>query len=345
MEDIVTALEGISWVSPWVLWLLPLPLLVYYFIPAYQGNQQRALRVPDISPYLEVAAPRQDTGLSAQRWVRVLLLTLAWLTLLLATARPQSYGDPIGVPVTGRDLMLGIDISGSMREADLYAGNQRATRMAVVKQVAKEFVSRRSGDRVGLIMFGSQAYVQTPLTHDHDTVQHFLDEAVVGLAGRSTAIGDAIGLSVKRLRDRPEASRVLILLTDGENSAGVIDPIEAAGLAAQSDIRIHTIGVGSEPRESVFNITLGTRRSELDEATLKEISRVTGGQYFRARNQQELANIYREIDRLEPTELDTEEFRPLQELFAWPLSAALVLSMLWAVMGTSLSVFYQRGTH
>jgi len=270
---------------------------------------------------------------SSQNLLRATLLILAWLTLLAATARPQSFGEPIGIPVTGRDLMLGIDISGSMREADLYAGNTRATRMAVVKQVAQDFVSRRAGDRVGLIMFGSQAYVQTPLTHDHETVQHFLDEAAVGLAGRSTAIGDAIGLAVKRLRDRPDASRVLILLTDGENSAGVIEPVAAARLAATSGIRIHTIGVGSDVREGVFNVPFGNQRSELDEATLRAISSETGGQYFRARNQQELASIYREIDRLEPTTLDAEEFRPLRELFVWPLSASLLLTLLWAMAG------------
>lgn len=326
------ALADISWAQPWALVLLPLPLLVYFLAPAKRVVRERALRVPDIAPYSGLT--HADSPANARHWVRVLLLTLAWCALLLATARPQSFGEPVGVPISGRDLMLNIDISGSMREADLYAGNTRATRMAVVKQVARDFIARRAGDRVGLIMFGSQAYVQTPLTHDHQTVQHFLDEAAVGLAGRSTAIGDSIGLAVKRLRDRPESSRVIILLTDGENSAGVLEPIAAARLAAQSGIRIHAIGVGSESRESLFNVPFGTRRSELDEKTLQAISDATGGQYFRARNQQELANIYSEIDRLEPTEQEADEFRPLRELFAWPLSVALVLSMLWALLGT-----------
>jgi len=324
-------LSNVTWAMPWVVWLLPLPLVFYCLLPARRQSRDRALRVPDIGPYQSFS---QHKGMeSSQNLLRATLLILAWLTLLAATARPQSFGEPIGIPVTGRDLMLGIDISGSMREADLYAGNTRATRMAVVKQVAQDFVSRRAGDRVGLIMFGSQAYVQTPLTHDHETVQHFLDEAAVGLAGRSTAIGDAIGLAVKRLRDRPDASRVLILLTDGENSAGVIEPVAAARLAATSGIRIHTIGVGSDVREGVFNVPFGNQRSELDEATLRAISSETGGQYFRARNQQELASIYREIDRLEPTTLDAEEFRPLRELFVWPLSASLLLTLLWAMAG------------
>jgi Ca-activated chloride channel family protein len=324
-------MSNLTWVFPWVFWLLPLPLLVYRFAPAKHSPGGRALLVPSVETYTQFA----DTVSSARNvgWIRLLLLVLVWVALLLSAARPQHFGEAIGVPVSGRDLMLGIDISGSMREADLYAGNTRATRMAVVKQVAKEFVARRTGDRVGLIMFGSQAYVQTPLTHDHKTVQHFLDEATVGLAGRSTAIGDAIGLAVKRLRDKPDATRVLILLTDGANSAGVIEPIAAAKLAAQSDIRIHSIGVGSQVRENLINSPFGARRSELDETTLRAISAATGGQYFRARNQQELANIYLEIDKLEPTELESEEYRPLRELFVWPLGAALVLSMIWVLSG------------
>jgi len=324
-------LPDILWAYPWVLLLLPLPYLIYKFAPPYRSSGKRALLVPDIDTYKDFVAGSKRRGPRAD--IRMILFSLLWILLLVAGARPQYFGEAIGVPVSGRDLMLGIDISGSMREADLYAGNTRATRMAVVKQVASDFVSRRTGDRVGLIMFGSQAYVQTPLTHDHATVQHFLNEAAVGLAGRSTAIGDAIGLSVKRLRDRPEASRVLILLTDGENSAGILDPIEAAKLAAQSDIRIHAIGVGSEVRENIFSAPFGATRSELDEKTLRAISSATGGQYFRARNQQELANIYNEIDRLEPTDLDSEEYRPLKELFTWPLGIALCISMVWALLG------------
>ncbi|MFK7889707.1 MAG: VWA domain-containing protein [Granulosicoccus sp.] len=314
----------IGWAWPYAFLALPLPWLAYKLLPERQSVQQRALRVPDKQPYESIAGSRE--GRSLRFGLRILLLVLTWVALVTATARPQTFGEPLGVPVSGRDLLLCIDISGSMRETDLYAGNNRATRMAVVKQVAKDFVARRTGDRVGLIMFGSQAYVQTPLTYDHETVQHFLDEAAVGLAGRSTAIGDAIGLGVKRLRERPDASRVLILLTDGENSAGVLEPEQAAQLAAQSNIRIHAIGVGSERAGGALSVPFGTRRSELDERSLRAISDATGGQYFRARNRQELARIYEEIDRLEPTLQDAEEFRPLRELFFWPLALALFLS-------------------
>jgi len=327
----MSLLDSISWVYPFALLALPVPLLVYFIAPAARQRQAGSLRVPDVAAFQAFTGDKAQPTL--RKWLRILLLALAWLALVTAAARPQTFAEPLGVPVTGRDLLLGIDISGSMRETDLYAGNTRATRMAVVKQVAQDFVARRAGDRIGLIMFGSQAYVQTPLTYDHKTVQHFLSEATVGLAGRSTAIGDAIGLGIKRLRERPDASRVLILLTDGANSAGVVDPVEAAQVAASSGIRIHAIGVGAEARDNIFGARFGAARSELDEDTLRAISSATGGQYFRARNQQELASIYERIDELEPTEQDEQEFRPLEELFAWPLGAALVLSVLWALLG------------
>lgn len=317
---------NVQWLWPWVWFALPLPLLAYYLLPRAAASRQRALRVPDLTPYesLQAGVSRSGKGI-----ISLMLLLLMWLSLLTAAARPQTFGEPIGIPITGRDLMLCIDISGSMNETDLYSGNSRATRMSVVKYVAQDFISRRSGDRIGLIMFGTKAYVQSPLTHDHETVQHFLAEAVVGLAGKSTAIGDAIGLGVKRLRDRPAESRVLVLLTDGENSEGAVDPLEAARLAADNNIRVHTIGVGSDATGGLLGRALGMRNSQLDERTLQTIAELTGGQYFRARDQQELRKIYREIDRLEPTELNDEELRPLKELFVWPLGLALLLNVLW----------------
>jgi len=321
--------QDITWLQPWALLLLPLPIVFYVLLPAAKPQQGRALIVPDLDRFSafasQKAAPRG-------RRLAIVLLGLVWLFLLTALARPQVIGDAIGIPVSGRDLMLGIDISGSMRETDLYANNRRATRMAVVKKVASEFVARRTGDRVGVIMFGSQAYVQTPLTYDHATVQHFLDEAAIGLAGHSTAIGDAIGLGIKRLRDRPESTRVFVLLTDGENSAGVVNPIEAARLAAKNKIRIHTIGVGSDPRGTdTFALGLSVRRSQVDEPTLRQIADLTGGRFFRAKSTRELEAIYREIDKLEPTENDENTFRPRRELFHWPLAIALVCSVLWGL--------------
>jgi len=320
-------LQNIEWAWPWAAFALPLPVLVYFLLPAKRQARDRALRVPTLEPFKTVQASATKSG---KALLSGLILALMWAALVMAAARPQTFGESIGMPISGRDLMLCIDISGSMNEQDLYSGQQRVTRMAVVKYVASDFVARRTGDRIGLIMFGSNAYVQSPLTYDHETIQHFLDEAVVGLAGRSTAIGDAIGLGVKRLRDRPAESRVLILLTDGENSEGAVDPLDAAQIAADNDIRIYTIGVGSDNVGGIFGGTLGMRRSAIDEVTLKTIAAQTGGQYFRARDQRELERIYRDIDKLEPTNKDDLDFRPLRELFVWPLSAALLLSVLWA---------------
>lgn len=309
---------------PWWLLALPAPLLYRLFLSAYQTRPGRALKVVDLSRFDQLT----DTGRRGT-WLTLPLLAglSVWVLLVVAGTRPQWLGDPLDAATSGRDLMLCIDISGSMRESDMLTGNSTATRMQVVRQVGREFIARREGDRIGLIMFGAQAYVQTPLTFDHQSVQYFLGEADVGLAGRATAIGDAIGLGVKRLREREGDSRVLILLTDGANSAGV-DPLEAADIAADSGIRIYTIGVGSDPRAGLGGLLFGGGRSELDEASLQAIARQTGGQYFRARDAAELNRIYAEIDRLEPLEHEDKPLRPLKELFPWPLGAALLLSTL-----------------
>lgn len=313
---------------PWALIALPVPLLVRWLIPAAKTKSQRALLVPELARFSRIEAGGMTRTRTSWLWW---LALLCWILLVCAVARPQWLGEPVTSVVSGRDLMLCIDISGSMDEEDLYTGGTPRTRMDVVRTVGQDFIGRRAGDRIGLIMFGSQAYVQTPLTFDHSTVQHFLSEATVGLAGRQTAIGDAIGLGVKRLRDRPQESRVLILLTDGANSAGVVDPIEAANVAASNGIRIHTIGVGADAQGVQSRFGLNIQRSELDEKTLQQISTTTGGRYFRARNVAELESIYGIIDQIEVIENDDQLFRPLTELYPWPLGLALSGSVLLAL--------------
>lgn len=315
---------SLEWQLPKVLWLLPLPLLVYWLFH-HRRTGATALRLPaDLLLATEHSAEQRRN-----RFGWLTLTIIGWLLLLIATARPTWVGPPVDTPVSGRDLLLAIDISGSMRENDLYQGNQSYTRIDVVRQVASEFVERRAGDRIGLIMFGSNAYVQAPLTLDHRTVAHFIREAVVGLAGRSTAIGDAIGLGVKRLRDRPVDSRVMLLLTDGANSAGVVDPLDAARIAARNDVKIHTIGVGSDRAEqSLFGLRVRASGNELDEKTLIQVAETTGGQYFRARDVADLRRVYALIDELEPVESNEDNFRVRHELFMWPLGIALGLSML-----------------
>jgi Ca-activated chloride channel family protein len=260
-----------------------------------------------------------------------------WLLLLTAAARPTWIGEPVELPNSGRDLMMAVDISGSMQVEDMQVGQTLVSRVDAVRQVGADFISHRTGDRLGLILFGSNAYVQSPLSFDTATVKRFLAEAQIGFAGKETAIGDAIGLAVKRLKERPAESRVLILLTDGQDNASSVKPLDAAQLAAKLGIRIYTIGIGADALTlpGLFGSSFGSRQvnpsAELDEAGLKEIARLTGGEYFRARNPQELVNIYHLLDQLEPVEQENTMYRPRQALGYLPLLGALLISFLLAL--------------
>ena len=316
---------------PWALALLPLPWFVWRFVPA-SSSEQAALRAPFFAAWrdLERAASgrRRRRNLSA-----LLLLSLTWLALLLALARPTWVGEPISLPASGRDLLVAVDLSGSMQVEDMMVGQNPVARITAVKQVVGDFIERRRGDRVGLILFGSNAYVQAPLTFDANTVRRFLREAQLGFAGRETAIGDAIGLSVKRLRERPAESRVLILLTDGANNAGEVQPLDAARLAADNGVKIHTVGIGSDKMvmPGLFGSSFGSQvvnpSRDLDEDTLREIAALTGGNYFRARDPAELVNIYQLLDAMEPVEQDAQSYRPQKSLFHLPLALALLASL------------------
>jgi Ca-activated chloride channel family protein len=321
---------------PFALLALPLPWLAWRLLPPAR-SEQAALRAPFFSAWRELGSrtggQRRTTG-----WLTPVLLCLTWLGLILALARPTWVGEPINLPASGRDLLLAVDISGSMQVEDMLIGQNQVARIDAVKQVVGDFIERRRGDRLGLILFGSNAYVQAPLTFDGNTVKRFLVEAQLGFAGRETAIGDAIGLAVKRLRDRPEESRVLIVLTDGANTAGVIQPQDAAQLAADNDIRIHTVGIGADKMvvPGLFGSSFGSRvvnpSAELDEETLLSIAQTTGGQYFRARNPAELAEIYKLLDRLEPVEQEQATFRPRASLYFFPLALAFCSSLLLALL-------------
>ncbi|MAL96632.1 MAG: BatB protein [Haliea sp.] len=320
------------WQWPWILLLLPLPWLVWQFTPPAHGKLPR-LRAPFAGLWQRVTGSSGDAAGHPRRPLHTLLLSLLWLALLAAAARPAWIGDPVELPRSGRDLMLAMDISGSMRVEDMQVGDQRLRRIDAVKAVCADFMARRQGDRVGLILFGSNAYVQSPLTFDTRTVETFLRESQIGFAGQETAIGDAIGLAVKRLRDRPQDQRVLVLLTDGQDNASSVRPLEAARLAAQLGIRIYTIGVGAEELTlpGLFGSSLGSRTvnpsAELDEQTLVAIAEQTGGRYFRARDPAELSGIYQLLDQLEPIEQDRGVYRPRQSLMHWPLGLAMALAL------------------
>ncbi len=328
----------------WVFLLLPLPLLMRSLLPRHD-KQQSALLVPFYSTVEPlVQSQKQEATLS---WLKLITLSIIWLSLVTSAARPQWLGEPIDLPSSGRDLLLAVDISGSMDTRDMRTGGQNIDRLTVVKYVVGQFVERRAQDRLGLILFGTNAYLQAPLTFDRTTVNTLLQEAQLGFAGEKTAIGEAIGLAIKRLQDRPESSRVVILLTDGANTAGTVAPLQAAELAQQAKVKIYTIGVGADeitmrslfdPRGRSFNPS-----RDLDEDTLTKIAELTGGQYFRARNPDELFEIYGKLDELEPIEQDPETFRPIQTLFIWPLLVGLFLSVAWALLILVNTPFFGAG--
>jgi len=312
---------------PWLLLLLPLPLLLRRLLPAAATSRDAAVRVPFIEDFKRTGS--QGPKIITRHGLLWLAL-LAWILLIIAAARPQWLGDSVELPVSGRDLMLAVDLSGSMQVEDFELNGRTVNRLYATQSVAGDFIERRVGDRLGLILFGRQAYLQTPLTFDRKTVQTLLSEAVIGLAGKETAIGDAIGLAVKRLRDKNKNSRVLILLTDGANTAGEVEPIKAAELAAQEGLKIYTIGIGAD--EMLVRSLFGTRRVnpsvDLDEKTLKAIAEKTGGRYFRARDTDDLMKIYQLLDEMEPVERENKVFRPTSALYFWPLGAAGIIASL-----------------
>lgn len=316
---------------PWVLAALPLPLLTRLLLPPAGSGTGPALRLPGI----QSAAGLELSGPGRAGRAHRILAWLVWTLLVLAAARPQWLGDPVNLPLSGRDLMLAVDVSGSMESEDYMLEGRSVNRLEVVKSVAGRFIERRQGDRLGLILFGSRAYLQTPLTHDRATVRTMLEESVIGLAGRETAIGDAIALAVKRLRDRDDDNRVLILLTDGTNTAGALAPLDAAGLAAQAGVRVYTIGIGGGTVgvRTPFGM-LRRRAGDLDTKTLEAIAGETGGHYFQATDTAQLEAVYDELDRLEPSLRDSRTYRPLQSLYVWPAGAALILTLLIALTHT-----------
>jgi Ca-activated chloride channel family protein len=314
----------LEWAWPWLLVALPLPWLVARLWQPAHTQASAALHLPYALDGLDAATGANPVS----RWRRALAI-LAWCALLVAAARPQWVGEAEALPRSGRDLLLAVDASGSMSIQDMAIGGRAVNRYAAVKAIAGDFIRRRVGDRIGLVVFGSQAYLLTPLTFDRDTVFKQLDESAIGLPGKETAIGDAVGLSIKRLRERPLDRRVLILLTDGVNDAGELDPRKAIDLAVSEQVKIYTIGIGADSMrvDGFFGSQVVNPSADIDEKMLTTMADKTGGRFFRARNTAELAQIYGEIDRLEPSADAQQQFRPVDEIFYWPLSAAALLAL------------------
>jgi Ca-activated chloride channel family protein len=313
---------------PWMALLLPLPWL-HYRLRGVAAPAGAAIFLPFVAALGATFGKRAPSGIG-----RHTLFAALWCLLVLAAMRPQWLGDPLPAPTTGRRIILAVDVSGSMSTPDM-ANN--SSRLQVVQQVAGKFIDGRQGDQVGLILFGTQPYVQAPLTQDLVTVHRFLNEAVVGVAGPETAIGDAIGMAIKGLRVEARAAgasaagaaaasqrTVLILLTDGQSNAGVVQPLQAARFAGGVGLRIYTIGVGAAAQPGFFGVR---GNNDLDEATLQQIASITGGQYFRATDASALQSVYRQIEKLEPVAGREQWLRPVDEWFLYPLAAALILSV------------------
>ena len=288
-----------SFAWPWLFLALPLPWVARLLLPPAEGGLAlRVPRLPDAGGHVMPA--------TTHLW----LAALAWLLLVVAAARPQMPGEPIPVR-GGSDLMIAFDVSMSMSATDLKHGDATVERLHAARALAGDFLARREGDRIGLVVFGAQAYLHTPLTYDLHAVRAALDSVQAGLAGKETALGDAIALSVKYLKNLPDNARVLVLLTDGAHTAGALDPSRAAWLAQREGVRIHTVGVGAS--------------SDLDEAALKDIAKRTGGSYARATDSQAIAAFFAGVERAE-TSVRNDTLRPMRELYPWPLALACLLA-------------------
>lgn len=324
-----------SFAWPWMIVLLALPVLVRLLGP--RAKIENAPRVPEIFfPHvdrLKACFPVQGHGGKNGRAIGF-VLGLLWLCLTCALMRPQLVDQFIPLQSTGYDLMLAVDLSGSMQALDYTKDGAQISRLEIVKSVVGDFISRRQGDRVGLILFGSMAYQHVPLTLDTPSVRKMLDNTMVGEAGDTTAIGDAIALAVQNLRHRPEKSRVIILLTDGGDNASVIPPLAAANLARQYGIRIYAIGVGRQglvPMPGQYGQIVLTQ-FDLDEGLLQKIAKLTGGNYFRAADTKALQNIYGQINKLERTQAGNRSYLIRRPLYRYPLGGALTMLLLLSLL-------------
>ncbi|WP_289028561.1 VWA domain-containing protein [uncultured Paraglaciecola sp.] len=322
----------------WAFYLLPLPLLAL-LLPNKKQGQEAALKVPQLTAGIEA----QTHTKGVKKW-RLLFASLAWIALITAAAKPLWLGEPISIPAEGRDLMIAVDLSGSMKIDDMEVNGRQVDRLKMIKFVLGDFIERRVGDRLGLILFADTAYLQAPLTYDRETVEQLLDESLIGLVGEQTAIGDAIGLAIKRFETKKESNKVLVLLTDGQNTAGNITPEQANELAINNGVTIYTIGVGADKMlvQSFFGKRQVNPSQDLDEDMLTDIATSTGGRYFRARDAESLRQIYATLDKLEPIARESRQMRPLQALFYYPLGIALFLTLLMALFPLAKQYVFPR---
>lgn len=313
--------------DPWLFGFLALiPLMLYYH---GKGLGKSSIRFSSLDTVRQLRQPR----IIILRHLPVALRCLVIALLATALARPQAGITSTEVLTEGIDIMLCLDTSGSMQALDFIWQDEHQNRLQVVKRVVHDFIQGRNNDRIGMVVFGAEAFTQCPLTLDYGVLLSFLDRVEIGMAGDSTAIGSALSVCVKRLKDLQSKSKVVILLTDGRNNAGSIDPETAAGMAHTFGIKVYTIGVGTEGKvpflvDTIIGKQAVYQRVDLDEAILKKIASATGGTYFKATNTEALAEIYRQIDRMEKTTVETKEYTEYRELFHPFLLAGLALLLL-----------------
>ena len=323
---LVALFDQIEFIDAWVLALLPLPFLVRILIkPA--AKQEVALLAPMIMNHLN---PSHQSLLRTNTRKHSLptMYLLLWLLVVIAASRPVLFIKPTSFNATGKDMILAVDLSGSMEKEDMRIKGYAVNRLASVKHVVEDFIQQREGDRLGLVVFGSQAFIQSPLTYDLQTVSQLLRESEIGMAGNNTAIGDAIGITLKHLAKNKQNKAVLILLTDGSNTDGAVSPLDAAEQARKMGLKIYTIGIGKH-RQSSIESYLSSGHS-MDVTTLKKIAEISGGQFYLASDTRQLNKIYQEINQLEQSKHQVHQYRLRTELYPYPLGLALLFSLLIA---------------
>lgn len=323
----------ISFAYPWLFSLIILPFLVRLIFPPIKNQEADALKIPFIGDLKKISVKSGTfSGFKKskiKKFLQIILLFLAWIFLNFAIMRPQIVGKPLPVKNEGRDILLVIDISTSMNEHDFLYNQRYYDRLSAVKFVVDKFIDARTEDRIGLVLFGTRAYLQAPLTYDKQALKEILHNAEAGMAGRSTSIGDAIGLALKSVANEKAESKIIILLTDGENNDGQISLPEAIKLAKEENVKVYTIGAGADEKAFFGNFFSIPLNPEIDEKGLQALAKETAGQYFRARDVNSLMEIYKQINKLEPTEKESRFVREIKELYYVPALCALLLLCLF----------------
>ena len=311
------------------LWLfaLPLPLVVYWLLPSYK-QQKSSVKVPFFKRLVLISGEKPSRGavIARRMLVQRVLLVIGWIAIVFALARPEHVGDPVVIEKAGRDLMVAVDLSGSMQATDFLDENgQNIDRLTAVKQVLKEFVAQRENDRLGLIVFGDAPFIQAPFTEDHTAWLSLLKETATGMAGQSTAFGDAVGLSIKAFEESTSDNKVLLALTDGNDTGSKVPPIDAAKVAKSFGITIYTIAIGDPTT---------TGEEALDVVTLERMADETDGGFYQALDRESLSAVYARINELEPAVFDSISFRPKTSLHHYLLGFVVLMYLLLFMLMT-----------